>query len=182
MKVKNINSSSNKTRKSIKDSFLQLLKEETHIKNITVTAITKKANITRAAFYTHYDNIYDVVEEIQDEIMTALIKKLKELESTDELSIYVDEILNYITKEKSFFAKILQGELGLPLIKSVCNQTEKLLYTYFNNKNINNLSIKIVFFTEGSINMIVKYIKGEIITTPDNIKNFIITALKELFK
>lgn len=181
MKVKNINASSNKTRKEIKDSFIRLIEEESHLKNITVTALTKKANITRAAFYTHYDNITDVANEIQEEIMDALLDALKQLDTTDELSIYVDEILKHVFRQKNFYTRILQGELSLHFVQRICNQAEKLLYTYFKNKNIENLELKITFFTEGSINILVKYLKNELKASPEEISNYIKESLKLTF-
>ena len=48
--------------------------EKKELRKITVTEITKKANINRGTFYLHYFDIYDMVEKLEDEIITKIKK------------------------------------------------------------------------------------------------------------
>ena len=52
----------------IKDAFLELLKN-TSFSKINVTAVCKQADITRATFYLHYQDIYAVLDEVLDEAL-----------------------------------------------------------------------------------------------------------------
>lgn len=63
------------TKNIIKDSLLKLLNHSFYEK-ITVTSICKEADITRATFYLHYNNIDDVLNELLDEAL-----RLTELDS-----------------------------------------------------------------------------------------------------
>lgn len=63
------------TKNLIKDSLLALLNHSSYEK-ITVTALCKQSEITRATFYLHYDNIDDVLNELLDEAL-----RLTELDS-----------------------------------------------------------------------------------------------------
>lgn len=63
------------TKNAIKDSLLELLNHSSYEK-ITVTALCKQSEITRATFYLHYDNIDDVLNELLDEAL-----RLTELDS-----------------------------------------------------------------------------------------------------
>ena len=74
MKVKNLNASSKKTKNLIKETFAILMNEKKELNNITVTELVNKANITRSTFYTHYDNIYDVAKDFQNETLELLSK------------------------------------------------------------------------------------------------------------
>lgn len=56
------------TKNIIKDSLLDLLKH-TPYEKITVTAICKQSEITRATFYLHYSNIDEVLDEALDEAL-----------------------------------------------------------------------------------------------------------------
>ena len=69
MKVQNKNHSSLKTKMKIQESFAMLLQEKNEIKNISVTELSKRADITRSAFYTHYSSIYDVAKELEEEAL-----------------------------------------------------------------------------------------------------------------
>ena len=51
MKVKNLNKSSYKTRKLIKNTFAELLKEKKELNKITVSELSKRADINRSTFY-----------------------------------------------------------------------------------------------------------------------------------
>lgn len=56
------------TQNVIKDSLLELL-ETCSFENLTVTAVCKQAEITRATFYLHYDNLTDVLNETLDDAL-----------------------------------------------------------------------------------------------------------------
>lgn len=51
------------TKGMIQDALLELL-QNTPYEKITVTALCKQSEITRATFYLHYNNIDDVLEEL----------------------------------------------------------------------------------------------------------------------
>ncbi len=56
------------TRSLIKDSFLELLRQKPFSK-VNVTAVCKLADITRATFYLHYEDIYAVLDEVLDDAL-----------------------------------------------------------------------------------------------------------------
>ena len=55
------------TRQTIKETFLELLKQKNFTK-ITVTEICKISEINRGTFYLHYYDIHDVLEDILNDI------------------------------------------------------------------------------------------------------------------
>ena len=69
MKTKNVNRSSEKTRSVIKKVFAEMLAEKKSLDKITVSELTERADISRGAFYFHYDDIYSVAEDYENEFM-----------------------------------------------------------------------------------------------------------------
>ncbi|MBQ2887102.1 MAG: TetR/AcrR family transcriptional regulator C-terminal domain-containing protein [Alphaproteobacteria bacterium] len=67
-----------RSRKAIRQAFLELLKEKTFEK-ITVTDIVKRADINRSTFYAHYPDVMGLIEEIQNEVLDYTYKMLKEM-------------------------------------------------------------------------------------------------------
>jgi AcrR family transcriptional regulator len=59
------------TQMVIKNSFISLLKE-TSLNKITVKTICDFAEINRATFYRHYDDVFSVIETIEDELLAEL--------------------------------------------------------------------------------------------------------------
>lgn len=58
-----------RTQKLLKDSLIALLREK-EFKNISVKDITDHADLNRGTFYLHYTDIYQLLNEIEDEILT----------------------------------------------------------------------------------------------------------------
>lgn len=61
------------TRKVIHGAFLQLLKTNT-VEKITVTEICRLAEINRATFYRHYENQYDLLSCMENEMLEDIKK------------------------------------------------------------------------------------------------------------
>lgn len=71
--------SSIRSRRLIREAFLQLLKEK-ELRRITVTEIVRRADINRATFYSHYSDVQGVLEEIENEIIDKLTLVLNEVQ------------------------------------------------------------------------------------------------------
>lgn len=61
-----------RSKKLIKDAVLTLLCTKDPV-DIKVTEITKLAEINRGTFYAHYDTVYDVIDEIEDDMIDKFI-------------------------------------------------------------------------------------------------------------
>jgi len=57
MKLQGTNASSRRTKEKIKRAFALEVKEKSELKRVSITNLVKKAEITRGAFYSHYDKI-----------------------------------------------------------------------------------------------------------------------------
>jgi AcrR family transcriptional regulator len=58
-----------RTQKLLKDSLISLMQEK-EFKNISVKDITERADLNRGTFYLHYTDIYQLLKEIEDEILS----------------------------------------------------------------------------------------------------------------
>src|SRR5699024_5392570 len=61
-----------RTTKSLKNSLLTLILEK-NFKNITVTDIVKKSELTRGSFYNHYSNKEELLESLFSDVLDDLI-------------------------------------------------------------------------------------------------------------
>ncbi len=61
-----------KTRRSIKQAFLTLRRKKA-LERITVTELSKLAEISKATFYLHYKDIYDLSEQLQEEVIRNIL-------------------------------------------------------------------------------------------------------------
>ena len=69
-----------RTKRSITNAFLELRKQKS-IEKITVKELAELAYINKATFYTHYHDIYDLSDQLEDEFMDSIINELPHPES-----------------------------------------------------------------------------------------------------
>ena len=176
MKLKGINASSKKTINLIKKTFIELVAEKKEIKNITVTELVKRANITRGAFYSHYDNIYEIAEEFQEEIFENIFDQ-EVYKTYNDINKYFDHIFNYLETNKNIYQKLLTSDDTMLFVKRITKKISTTLLKNLPNKN----ELDIIFFTECTINLIIKYFKGEITEDLKDINTYIKNLAKTLF-
>ncbi len=99
------------TEMLIKQALIQLLMEKP-LSNITVKELCIEAGINRGTFYNNYNDIFDLLRQIQEELLNELSKRL-EVILTDEITPFTIsiEILNLI-KENSEFLCVTLGPHG----------------------------------------------------------------------
>ena len=178
MKVKNLNSSSRKTNKVIKEAFAELMQEKKELNNITVTELVKKAEITRSAFYTHFDSIYDIAQEIQNETLALLMTNIDAIQTLDDLDHYLDIIFNYLHENEKIYSMLLSSNDPMLFSNKLSKAINKHISELLKSTNNDNLILKITFYTDGCMNLIIKHFRKEINNSLDDLNSF----MKELFR
>lgn len=109
-----------RTRKLLRDAFIELLQEE-DVDKITVQRLAEKATINRVTFYLHYRDIPDMVEKMADEMIQEIVAALR----TNEHKIPADEdikwrsmvrLLEHIAEHGNFYKTVL-GPNGISIFK-----------------------------------------------------------------
>ncbi len=62
-----------KTRRAITNAFLQLRKHKP-LERITIKELAQLAEISKATFYLHYKDIYDLSQQLQNEVIENVLK------------------------------------------------------------------------------------------------------------
>ena len=73
---------SRQTRERIKRGFLSAL-QRTPYDLLTVAALCRESNVSRGAFYAHYDNISDLLDEVLDDVFASVKSMLCQVELID---------------------------------------------------------------------------------------------------
>lgn len=99
-----------KTKYAIYNAFVELLSEK-EITHITITDISKKADINRKTFYNYYSDIYEVMEEIENMTVDTFIKRLDTIEfttMTDFLTQVFMQFTQIINSDLDFFSHLFK--------------------------------------------------------------------------
>ncbi len=81
---KTVDRRTRKTKKAIRHAFAELLTQK-DINDITIRDIADLADINRKTFYNHYAGIYQIVDEIENEIVLAFESVLEDVDLKQDL-------------------------------------------------------------------------------------------------
>ncbi len=73
-----------RTKKAIKNAFAELMSEK-EISEITVKDIAETADVNRKTFYNYYNSVYDIVNEIENELVLAFDNVLSNIDFKQEM-------------------------------------------------------------------------------------------------
>lgn len=122
------------TKENIKKAFIKLIKDK-GFDSLTVSDLAREANINRGTFYLHYLDKYDLLDQLEKDVIEDLEEILltnSEPEKTDdpiELIPYekILEALYYI-KEDYHFIEALAGDGGDPnFIQNIENVISEMI-------------------------------------------------------
>lgn len=175
MKSRNVNNASKKTQKIIKGVFAEMLGEKRELGKISVSELCERANISRGAFYSHYDDIYGVAEDYENELITNFFDNTRLL-SSDNFAKFIDELFAYIRKNNDEYMKMCKSDDIFFVAKRLTMlASTKCLELCYNDKRLkdkNHLEIEVNIFIDGLISEYVKYCRGQTATTPDDLRKY----------
>jgi AcrR family transcriptional regulator len=113
-----------RTRSALRDALAAEIEETGDLSQVTVTAVSDRAGVTRRTFYSHYRDIADLVCQIEDETVResrVLVRKIADTrlcELQDSISRFEPcpggvELLTYF-KERGTYLSALLGDGGDP--------------------------------------------------------------------
>jgi AcrR family transcriptional regulator len=143
-----------RTKKMIRNALTELI-EEKGFSNISITDLTTRADINRGTFYLHYIDKYDLLEQIEKELLQELQQNIKNTTLIDHITInaadsiesvnkpipYMKKVFEYV-KENSVLIKAILGPNGDPRFQNKIkelihnNVFEKNLIKAFNKENM----------------------------------------------
>lgn len=175
MKVQNLNSSSRKTRRLIKKIFAEMLSEKKELGNISVSELCRRAEISRGAFYSHYDDIYGVAEDYENEMIDTFFDTARMLESKDIMQ-FIDSVFEFIRKNDDSYRLLCRSNDFLFAAKKLTSTASgKLIELSRADSRINDtthLDLEIQIFLEGILCEYVKYCRGYSTVTLDNLYTY----------
>ena len=115
-KVSRDNRSTRRTRSAIREALAEMLAVKP-LGKITVQELIDRANIWRTTFYAHYEDIYDLLSEVENDILSEIREGL---EGLDQAPIRVEEQYPAIEAVVAVYARheklirLLNGPNGDP--------------------------------------------------------------------
>ncbi len=167
------------TRMVIKDSLLKLLAKQP-IKDVTVKEICALAGINRATFYLHYQDPYDLLEQIENGLFEDLSTTVAEKQ--DDVSSLIQEIFKIIENNIDL-CRVLFSENGdkmfLRRIMEIAREQE-IANLQLQNPHATRAQLDYLyeFLTSGSVAVVAQWVRSGMQETPLELGRAI-TTVKE---
>ena len=174
--------SKKRTHEKIKRAFAELLAEKKALNKITVAELSERAEVTRGTFYAHYDNIFEVAEELENEFISALDSSTEHIEQIKDFPIYLHQIFVFLAANEDLYRQLLSSDAPLVFIARLNNQINRTIHRLLKEHSIKKptLDLDITFFTDGATYMILKYFRDEIDLSLDEIEWYLKQRIEEM--
>ncbi len=100
-----------RTQKLLREALVELI-EERGFEALTIGELTSRAMVSRATFYRNYQDKYDLVEQIFEEAMSALLNAVEDLGLEHPPEIWV-KFFEHIAQYERLYRALL-GRKGSP--------------------------------------------------------------------
>lgn len=163
------------SQERIKKVFIELIQNK-EINEITVSDICKKANLNRTTFYSNYIDIYDLADNIKDDLFNDVLTLYPD-ETKDKKHSYDFLKLFKHIKENQLFYKTyfkLNYENDFKLLEGMIDYDE--FKNYYDDKE--NIEYHITFFKYGLNAVIKRWLHYGCKESPEEIRDIIINEYK----
>ena len=173
-----------KTRRKIRKAFADLLATRGSVKNITVTDLAERAEITRGTFYNYYDNLYEVGAELQAEIEKELFAERFEFNSTDDVEKYVNQIFTFLKEQEGVYRQLLSSDAPAAFLGQLENGMTQRVLSIMREKGIEdkNAEFELLILTSGTFAILRKYYRNEVSVTLEDIHDYLSYKLRIMFE
>lgn len=117
-----------KTKSAITNVFLEL-RSAKPLEKITIKELCEKAKINKSTFYSHYRDIYDLSEELENEVVASVIESLPgiELLFEDPADFTRKLMIGYIATD-SLIQTLFSGTRSGELIRKIDFHLKQQIY------------------------------------------------------
>ncbi|MFB1049983.1 TetR-like C-terminal domain-containing protein [Paraliobacillus sp. JSM ZJ581] len=158
------------TRMVLRQSLMEILKQKP-INSITIKEICEKADINRSTFYTHYASQYDLLHQIEEEIIKDMNETLASYNYSkeDEGLEMTTKLLEYVVENKEMCETLLSAHGDVTFKKRIIKHA--LEHTVHNLVQENQVDKELteyisLFYVSGSMQVIETWLKNGMDKTP----------------
>lgn len=165
------------TKLLIRQALLELLRERP-LQQLTVRELCETAGISRGTFYSHYDDLYDLMRQVQGEKMEAFGSALKPLLSYEEASssVVYDALrtLFYFFRDNAELCAITLGpygdrSFGRQLLELGRDGIVANYARSFPNASRRQIEFYYAFVSSGCVGLLVRWIEEDMAGSPEEL-------------
>ena len=161
-----------KTRMQLRAGLTQLMREKP-IKDITVRELAQLVDINRCTFYLHYRDIYDMVEQVEQEVF-AEFETLVQAHPSEELQnnpiAMLLDLFTFFSDNADLCAAFLGGNGDMSFFNKLIGLLRDRVFEYWleeRKKDPDQFDYFFSFIASGSIGIIREWFNRDMRETPE---------------
>jgi AcrR family transcriptional regulator len=174
-----------KTRQQLRDAMILLLKEKS-ITEISVREISELADINRGTFYLHYKDVYDMVEQIENEIFNefnSVVNARTTEELRDNTELILEDLFNYMSENALLCSVLLSHNGDIAFLQKLTGVVKEKMYhnwdAWYNKEKSCYFNTFSTFLVAGCVGVIQEWINGDMIESPHEMAVTIHTIIRK---
>lgn len=158
-------SSALRSRKLIKNAFSELLQSK-DFEEISVTEVVNVAGINRGTFYAHYNNMTEVLDEIEKEVADGIVNMFVSYQESimENPTPFLKSIAEFLQKDFDFYKRLICANVGSHFIdrlkevfiSAVTGDNQRILHI----KDMRTFAVIVRFYTNGFASMYEDVFRG----------------------
>ncbi|MCJ2148561.1 TetR/AcrR family transcriptional regulator [Bacillus paralicheniformis] len=165
-----------KTKRAIKEAFLKLLHEK-EINKITVSDLSRRADLGRGTFYLHYKDIFDLYEQIENELFDQLGRFYDDYfpsEDPHNLLTFIEKTTEYIYQNAAIFTLLTKPKGNILTINKFKDFFQRKIFEELSmiEQSENEVTcdeMEISFVVSGVVGVLEEWINEGMVQTPAHV-------------
>lgn len=149
-----------RTKMLLQNALVDLMLEKAVCK-ISVKELTQKADVNRSTFYLHYLDIYDMLEQMENEFVETIQGFFHDfftpLPTSMPLTLFVN-ISEWLEQDKEYYVKLLRGSASGYIFEELESRIRDefltLLYLIFLDEESLDLRTRVNFTVSGTVGVL----------------------------
>lgn len=158
------------TKRLVQDALLEILKTKS-IMNVTVRELCDAAGINRTTFYNHYNGVYEVLSEIEENFLTRISAEDALFSNEQELTHHIERLCIHLKENSDIAVLLLENNADpnfssrLMNVQSESTTWQKTMSRYSDSEK----ELLIEFVSGGAYKLICRWLKTGCKQTPHQI-------------
>lgn len=149
-----------RTKMLLQNALVDLMLEKA-VGKISVKELTQKADVNRSTFYLHYLDIYDMLEQMENEFVETIQGFFHDfftpLPTSMLLTLFVN-ISEWLEQDKEYYVKLLRGSASGYIFEELESRIRDefltLLYLIFLDEESLDLRTRVNFTVSGTVGVL----------------------------
>ena len=155
-----------KTKKNIRDAFLELRKKHS-LDEIKVNVLCEKAMVNKTTFYNHYQDIYELSEELENEVVENFLNNFQDIDMmlTDSQR-FINGMHKVLESENAMLRVVFRDKMD-----ELIARMEKRIQNYYPKEK----EMLVSFLIGGSVHLMMKSKKKS-----EDVEQFLIEVILKI--